>query len=309
MLPIHFRLLLLALLIGAVLLLSACKDSTSTSATPGDIIGTIYRVYDTLYQPMANRGGVTIALLGTPYSTQSDSTGRWQLTNIPAGTYTIRFTRTGYVSKTKQNFVFGGNGTFLYDAWSSVQMEPLANLFPNIVLRPFTDLIQISFKKDTSIVARIDSILIDSTHPVALYDTIRKFIELDDTVVTKLGVVVFSSRSQFMYHGQYVYGDLFLGKDQNIDPADPTTYQYSLINYSTYNNGVQNKNDSSGFANFTVQRTDLLSAGFSENQTIYCVAYVNVSNYYDSWLDVKTERTAYSGFSPHHSDVVTFVLP
>jgi hypothetical protein len=265
-----------------------CKDSSTNSGSiPGDIIGTIYQVDDTLYQPMSDKSGVNVSFVGTPYSTLSDSTGKWHLTNIPAGTYTIRFSKGGYVSLTRQNLVFGGNGTFFYNAAGNsgyTAMYPISNLFPNIILRPFEDLVQFNYLRDT--------IWGGSHHSVY------------DTIITKLGVATFSSRSQFMYNGQAVFGAIFFGKNETIDPGDPTSSLYSIINY------YDNKNDSSGVANFVVHRSDLLQSGFSENEIVYCCAFAFAyNNNYDSWVDANTGRDAYSGFSPHHSEVKSFILP
>src|SRR5438874_7763644 len=112
----YVSLLLLSIPVFAGILLSGCKDSTTNSNIPGDIIGTLYGVYDTLYVPMADMSGVKVSLERTPYFTISDATGKWHLTNIPAGTYTIKFSKDHYVSTTRQNLVFGGNGTFFYNA-------------------------------------------------------------------------------------------------------------------------------------------------------------------------------------------------
>jgi len=268
-----------------------CSDSSTNSGSiPGDIIGTINQVDDTLYHAMPDKSGVQVSLVGTPYSDVSDLSGRWHLTNVPAGTYTIRFTKEGYVSKTRQNLVFGGNGTFFYEAdFNSPAMYPLPNLFPNIVLRPFKDLVQINYLGNST--------WIDSNgvyHNQYLYDT----------VITKLGIATYSSRSQFMYHAVPVFGAIFFGKNEHIDPGDPTSFLYSIINYPP------NGNDSSGMANFEFHRSDLLQAGFSENETVYCCAFAFAYYYnYDSWIDAKTGRDAYSGFSPYHSEVKSFILP
>jgi hypothetical protein len=275
-------------LVLLVVFFFGCKDSSTNSGSiPGDIIGTIYQVDDTLYQPMSDKSGVNVSLVGTLYSTLSDSSGKWHLTNIPAGTYTIRFSKGGYVSSTRQDFVFSGNGTYFYEADFSSRSPailPLPNLFPNIVLRPFEDLLQLNYRGDT--------IWGGSHHSVY------------DTIITKLGIAPFSSRSQFMYNGKSVYGAIFFGKNETIDPGDPTSSLYAIINY------YDTKNDSSGVANFVVHRSDLLQSGFSENEIVYCCAFAFAyNNNYDSWVDANTGRYAYSGFSPHHSEVKSFILP
>ena len=268
------------------ILISGCKDSTtSINGTPGDIIGTIFGVEDTLYHSIPDRSGVKVSLDGTPYSTLTDSFGRWQLTTIPAGTYTIIFSKENYVQHTRQNFIFGGNGTYHYDLDynNPVLMQPLPNLFPNIVLRPFVDFIQINYR---------DSNWVDSSG----YHTIN----LDDTEIIKSDIAILSSRSQSMYHGQQVSGAIFFGPSENIDPSVPTSYSY----YNIHNNFP----DSSGICNFTIHRSWFLQLGFTSGSTIYCCAFAHVNNL-DQWLDSKTNSYAYSGFSPHHSEVKSFILP
>lgn len=54
---------------------------------------------------------VTVQALGTTRVTQTDSTGRYVLAHVPPGTYSVRFSKRGYVSVTVNNVVVVGTDT------------------------------------------------------------------------------------------------------------------------------------------------------------------------------------------------------
>ena len=85
----------------------------------GDLIG--YTILTDLYgSQVPDRSGVTVTAEGTTISAVSDSTGRWVLTNLPTGTYTIAYSKTGYGTRKGMGYQFVGGGqtsygtTFLY---------------------------------------------------------------------------------------------------------------------------------------------------------------------------------------------------
>ena len=164
-------------------------------------------------------------------------------------------------------------------------MYSLPNLFPNIVLRAFDNLIQVN---------QIDSLVTDSLGH-------SSFVLVKDTVIVKNEIAIFSSRSQYLYHGQKVNSTIFFSNDSNINPAVTSSYLYSF--------GSGYASDTSGVFNFSVRRSTLLQSGFSSGDKIYSVVYAYASYFLNDWYDPSTNRVIYSGFSPHHSDVVSFVLP
>src|SRR5438128_2327425 len=95
-----------------------CKDSpTNTSSLKGDMAGYVLAAdsnsiasngivgADTL-----NNAGVTISIDGTPFSAVTDSSGRWGMQNVPAGTYDISFRKNGYALWKRIAYHFIGNG-------------------------------------------------------------------------------------------------------------------------------------------------------------------------------------------------------
>lgn len=185
------------------------------------------------------------------------------------------------------NVAFQGNGTYYYSLdKGKVSVYQLPILFPNIVIRPFEDDISIS-----------DTLVTDS-----LGNQYYK----SDTLIKKNNTAIFSSRSQF-YYGQYsVMSRIYFGKTKNFDPLDTKTFLYaSDLIYNS--DGV----DTTGIANITIIRTDLVKAGFSSGDSIYCAAFASpmilLKN--ATWYDPETDTNIYSGFSPHHSEVKSFILP
>jgi hypothetical protein len=281
-------LLLFALALLAGIIFSGCKEVTS-SGIPGDIAGTL-QVLDTNNAFLKDNSGVRVSLEGTSYSTISNSDGKWSLTNIPAGTYTIVFSKENYATQKEQNFSFSGNGTYYYSlGGKTTYFYPIPNLFPNIVLRPFVDYIQIVAK--------------DSSYT----DSIGKIhrVYYDDTIITSLGATIFSSRSQRLYHNASVETGFYFSKVQNIDPLNPDSYNYMQI--ASNNDGT----DTTGIAQLSLLKAQLLNSKFISGDLIYCCAFATTyaSIARSNWFDPATNKTIYSGFSTHHSEVKSFILP
>jgi hypothetical protein len=275
----------LAFVIFAGILSSGCKDSSTSVGTSGNISGFV-TVLDTFFHGMTDNSGVTVSLEGTAFKTVSDASGKWNLSNVAPGTYTLTFSKDNYATRKDQNFQFTGNGTFYYNLGYSTSMYPIPNLFPNIVLRPFQDYAQITFRTDTII-------YLDSSHRFPTH------IELYDTLIMPMDFAVFSSRSQYLYNQQSVYGIVFFAKTPNIDPGNASSFLLS-INSNT-------NADTAGITNFGVHRSDLLRSGFSSGDNIYCSAYAFYSLI--SWIDPATNKKIYTSLSSHHSDVVSFIIP
>ncbi|MHA1342160.1 MAG: hypothetical protein ACTSO2_19490, partial [Promethearchaeota archaeon] len=68
-------------------------------------------VRDEYFNPLDDFSGVSINIKGTNYITQSDSTGKWTLTDIPAGVYDLIYSKSGFDSLLIFGFSFAGNGT------------------------------------------------------------------------------------------------------------------------------------------------------------------------------------------------------
>jgi len=76
----------------------------------GAMSGFIYLV-DQNDSLLANRSGAVVTIGGTNFSATTDSTGKWTISNVPTGTYTITFAKSGYDSFLipSQQFVGGGS--------------------------------------------------------------------------------------------------------------------------------------------------------------------------------------------------------
>lgn len=177
---------------------------------PGNIVGFV-QVFDTLSNLMNDNSGVKVSLPGTSYSAMSDATGRWQLTNVPPGTYKIFFSKPGCSGFEDFNVAFQGNGSYYYGynagKQSIVFIDQLQNLYPDIVLRPFED----------------NMIIQDS----AYYDSTGYYHYVYDTTIVRYYSAIFSSRLQPSQFNNYsVSTAMYFGKTRTIDPMDPKTFLF-----------------------------------------------------------------------------------
>jgi hypothetical protein len=132
-----------------------------------------------------------------------------------------------------------------------------------------------------------------------LYRTTHKTPSLVLRPFDSTGVATFTFRILDQLQ-QYEYGSayLYFGKTDAISPSDPSSYLYLTTTSYRYPDETS--------ADIAITKTQLLSAGFSPNETIYCVAYTGNPTEY---IDLKTLKYNFIGFSPYTSGVKNFVLP
>lgn len=99
----------------------SCKssDPASTIGSGGDIVPGDFRGAVTLYDSVGNllqdKSGVLVELVGTQYSTTTDSAGLWVFHNLPTRTYALRFSKASFVTRNDQ-FTYVGGGTVWYSS-------------------------------------------------------------------------------------------------------------------------------------------------------------------------------------------------
>jgi hypothetical protein len=281
---------------------------TYSGSEPGNVRGKV-NLYDTNGVILPDAGGVKVAMEGTNYSTLTAVDGTWELQNVPAGTYrSLIYSKPGfptyksYQAATQGQdgtagnvgaYIIGGGGT-QYDAIRNFYQ--ISNISVNLILRGFDD----DYKE-----IRYRDTIINSN---ATY--------IQDTIVTHNGQATFSSRVlDNQQNKAYDYpGVLFFGKTPNIDPSDTKTFLYES-SYSTdygrfYPFAYTYTNQTTGIADFKINKLFLQSAGFVSGEKIYCVAYFgNQFIYNNYYFDPATGMIIFPGFSPNHSEVRSFILP
>jgi hypothetical protein len=157
------RLLSLIVLIAAF---TACKKDTSTQGPPGpqgpagtSVTGTItgkVMLYNSQNMPQTtNKDSVLVSIKGTTLSTLTDTTGRYTLNQVPAGVYTMVFSKSGYGTYEYQQIAFPGNGKLYINAdldetpkWKIIDIKingSGAQIITNFTLTAFSSTRQLLF--------------------------------------------------------------------------------------------------------------------------------------------------------------------
>ncbi len=104
---------------------ASCNQYDSpVNAVPGTISGKV-NVNDEDGNSLRDLSGVTISLDKTSISTQSNADGTWTLKDVPAGVYSISFSKPGYGLNKVISYNFAGNG----DAYlSTTQISAIPEL-------------------------------------------------------------------------------------------------------------------------------------------------------------------------------------
>jgi predicted heme/steroid binding protein len=125
-----------AIILGLFALSSilSCRVQTSPSeSATADVIGQAMLDSNEIFLP--NSSGITVSLEGTNYSTVTDDSGRFELKNVPSGTYTVRWSKPGYgdiryIGATIQ----GGGNTPVYIAYNGniTRLRAFSHLTANL---------------------------------------------------------------------------------------------------------------------------------------------------------------------------------
>ena len=94
-------------------------NNTPTTTT---IMGQVVNTYSN--QPVE---GATVSVQGTGLSTQTDSQGQYQITNVPAGTVTMVVSKTGYHTLTQNVGLIAGITTTIDFHLTPIVTVPLIN--------------------------------------------------------------------------------------------------------------------------------------------------------------------------------------
>jgi hypothetical protein len=105
------------LFISLLLPFVGCSDSATTTGGGSDIKGNLKGIVGAIDSNgvATERGGFRVELVGTSYSTVTDSTGYWEINNIPTRTYIIQYSKAGYQPYKSQFGFLGGSTVWLSD--------------------------------------------------------------------------------------------------------------------------------------------------------------------------------------------------
>ena len=181
-------------ILTVLMLIAGCKGATGPAgpSLTGNITGFVLLINsDSGVSYPADRSGVTVSVQGTSLSTMTDSRGRWTLTGLSTGIYTIVATKPGYGMTEQQGVEFtGGNGTVLLGSLSgngtTIEYLTLAQP-PNFSL---------------------------------MYDSLK-------TTDSSLNVWFSMSGPQIGAENEFL---IAIGKDSGVSASDPNKYIYSTDN-------------------------------------------------------------------------------
>ncbi|WP_334055681.1 carboxypeptidase regulatory-like domain-containing protein [Polaribacter sp. P097] len=110
---VNYLVLTLAILVG----FTSCggsDDSMTNPITSGNISGSV-NLYDESVTQIDNNG-MTVKVEGTSISTTTDIDGKFTLTDVPFGTYTLTYEKSGYGTFKRFDVDHNNGNTFIADA-------------------------------------------------------------------------------------------------------------------------------------------------------------------------------------------------
>jgi hypothetical protein len=97
------------ILSGILIFFIGCDKNKDNTFLTGNIVGFV-KLIDEVGNEVEDKSGVTVSFEELPHSATSNEIGRFELTNVPAGTYNLIFNKPGYSSNKIFSYQFiGGN--------------------------------------------------------------------------------------------------------------------------------------------------------------------------------------------------------
>lgn len=281
------------LLLTGFLLILGCESEEDLTTGPqrmkGSVIG-YTRYFDTMYSNEGNRplAGASIFVEGTPFIAISDSTGRWEIHDLPAGTYSMVCSKEGYTKMKVSAFKFVGNGI---DVCSFSALGKIPYLIPkDLVLRAFQPYKLPAYK--------------DSIYVYSNGDTLNIKVLVDSIVAPGLKTTFSGAIHQRRFLGNVAAEmSLFFSSDSAINPEDPASYRLMVRGIPYPYSPPDNIHD------FHLTTDTLISLGFQSGQEIFCAVYAGSNNTVGlGYFDLKTGKTCWTGYRPEHI-TKRFIVP
>lgn len=268
------------------LMMAGCHQNTSPATTGiGRVTGAV-KLVDTMSNVLINSSGIHISPENSTRFVLSDSLGNFTIDSLPDGVATLVFSKPGFA---EFHLLCQVNDPPV--RFGTLGLYAISHLTPNIVIRPFEDCtIRYNFR-DTQIFS---------------FEAGGHFIHVwvYDSLYEEFGIAQFSSRviDGPNYAGQYGASvQFFFSSQDNISPQDPGTFQFA-----TEQTGV----GYDGIGTITIYRDSLLHHGFTANSLIKCAAFTTGPRTHDIfYTDKATGKKIYTGLSPIHSEIRSFILP
>jgi len=99
-----------ALIVWTLLSITGCNENPESGSGLSGNLGGSAGLIDLNENQILNSSGITVSAEGTGFTTTSDSSGTWNITSLPQGTYNIVFSKSGFGTLILPDFQFVGGG-------------------------------------------------------------------------------------------------------------------------------------------------------------------------------------------------------
>ncbi len=192
-----------------MLTIFGCKSSTPTAVQvpTGELRGTVILI-DGYGDTLAQKAGVVVNPIGTTLSATTDANGDWVIKNVPAQTYSVSYTKTGFGARPSDSVTIKGDDT--------VTIKKPGVLYEALTCTVFLDSVSVTYRQEP--------------HYFGFQTGHISNISLADS--SKLQVIVL-----FGYSRNIVYGDrsTYLGGSLFTNPSrsgNPLTKQGDNLRFS-----------------------------------------------------------------------------
>lgn len=296
--------LLLLLLLSSFCFLASCKDTqVIQSSDTGTIIGKV-GLYDEEGFAHDTSLDATVELEGTSFKTTTNVKGEWTLENVPAGVYSVAFSKQGYGTIKNTAFQFVGNGTANFGGMRVLKNPSFTVSLRNISLNDtmsYTIISRDSGRYRDSVLYSTDSSGHRDSLVVHYYDTVY---HAPDTIINNWGSFnVFGSISRPNPRKWTDEVVIYCTKNASVTPTDPSTYLYALV-YSTGYGGLE-------LSAARLSLEGLRKSGFVKGDNVNMIAFpTNPEASYTGqfYFDVKLRKNIYTALGTA-SNTISFTMP
>jgi len=219
----------------------SCKgaDGPAGPSLSGDLVGYSY-LYDLSGNRAADNSGITVAVEGSSTTATTTADGRWTLSGLKTGTYTIAWTKSGYGMRKSVGLQFVGGGQVYYGSISLylIATHTATNLVATTSVVSTLKYVNLSgnFSGTTMQYMMVrffvgTSSAVSSTPANYLYTTSSSYSSTPTTFSTSINTQSLTSAGIFSGSTIYViaYGDSYFGSTSYIDIATGR-FVYTCLN-------------------------------------------------------------------------------
>ena len=259
-----------------ILLMVGCKTTEQITSTnsgnlpTGTLFGYITPI-DATAKILVDKSGTLVSVDGTSFSTLTDTSGKWVISNLPTSTYNLTVSRLGFNTMKYTSLIFVGGGTIKYPGSQSIGQSAKYTVGADAFIMP-------KIKTDNAG---------------------NRSLQTAGTILSRLNNIPGKAS---------IFIRFIIGKSPNLDINDQNTY---LIVSNSDNKYFETNIDTTvtfDIADQSSYWSNQVLSRFAPGETVYIRLYPAVYKTFLYYYDINQDKNIYVGLG-EGSNVLSAIAP